>query len=622
MARSSPDRNSVARVSGECGLLLYPWPRCCQDGALLQEESLNYQVITTPTDIQLPAVVSLDTEYSELNIRRAELLSVVIGVSEEFSYIFRCFKDLQALLGTVSVVFTWNGVVDWYMLWKAGIQLDRNKIKDAMLMEHLVDERLDHGLGDYAKREFNDSYKMKFWDTYETYGVASDTDSYEYEAKDGCYTYHAGMKYSKLLESKQNLVGHVHRLQWALFDTEVQGIRVDVDLLKQTKSDTEVKIKSYLSRLRKRFHEYCTLWELQTWKKHIDTRTTDKGKALTSRPEFSFQSDSQIQWLVYDALEAPVIEKTPKGNPSTSLETLQTLSEDVEDLREVVEYKTVKSLYAVFMDGLLKRVEDGRIYPSFYINGTSTGRISHSNPNMGNLPKDGVIRNFFIPDEGGVVIGADYSQLEVVVEANLTEDAQLLKIILEGASKHDITAQGLGIPRDQAKTLNFALQYGAGEKKISKILGVSFETAKDIFRRYWELYSGVKILREKTFKELKETNQVTNLFGRIRHFPQPRNNFEEAKYQRQAYNHLIQGVGADITNMATYLVSDELKSRGLGRVWFSVHDELVCEIGSSHVFEAEEVLSRNMGVPNVYLKFKYPVKSKFYGPLPCWAKSG
>src|ERR1044072_8832817 len=101
------------------------------------------------------------------------------------------------------------------------------------------------------------------------------------------------------------------------------------------------------------------------------------------------------------------------------------------EIQVLADYKETKSLYGTFVEGMLDQVDGGRIYPRFNVNGTTTGRLSHSGPNMANLPRDGVIRNFFIPDDGNSIIGADYSQLEVVVEANLTEDKSLLKIILE-----------------------------------------------------------------------------------------------------------------------------------------------------------------------------------------------
>ncbi len=579
-----------------------------------------------PTRYLTPKIVSFDTEYSDLNLRKAKLLSVSIGVSPELTYIFDAsyYEELDKvakILDEADLLFTWNMVVDHFMLGKYGIGIDKDKIIDAMLLEHLIDENLDHGLGDYALRECNDNYKKEFWSQYKTYQEAPKEVAYEYEMRDGAYTFRAGARYLESLKGRMDLVRHVHRLQWALFDTEIEGIKVDVPLMEKTKSEMSAKIAEYLPKLRSEFNEHCQVWELKKWKEEIEKRSSDKGKAGVSKPSFSFSSDKQVSWLVYDALEIEAVDKTKKGNPSTSFESLNNLREHRPELGTLVDYKETKSVYSTFVEGMLDRVDEGRIYPRFNINGTTTGRISHSNPNMGNLPTEGVIRNFFLPDTGRVLYGADYSQLEVVVEANLTEDKSLLKIILEGVSKHDITAEGLGLPRNQAKTLNFALQYGAGVHKIAKMLGVPHSTAQDIYTRYWELYSGVRTLKEQTSKTLQETGQVTNIFGRTRHFPKPKDQFEGFKQERQAYNFLIQGVGADMTNMATYELADRLRARKLGRLWFSVHDEIVCETKENLQDQAIAAIVESLEVPNEYLKLKYKVQHKLYGPLKAWSKA-
>lgn len=584
---------------------------------------MEYRVLNTKNDkFTTPPVISLDTEYSELNIKKAKLLSISIGVSPDLTYILKEFGLVRDFLKNAEVIFTWNGTVDAYMLDSAGYSFPRERMLDGMLMEHLIDERVSHSLGDYALRSFNDSYKEEFWEKYKSYQEAPEDEANEYEMRDGCYTFIAGTQYLKQLSNQLELVRHVHRLQWALFDTEIKGIKVNKDLIIQTKQTMSKQINEYLPRLREEYHDAITVWELDKWKTELGKRSTDNGRSRVQRPEFSFASGQQVSWLLYDCLEYTSEEKTKKGNPSTSYETLKGISIDHPELKTLVDYKEAKAVYSTFVEGMLDRVEeDNRIYPGFFVNGTTTGRISHNNPNMGNLPTDGVIRNFFIPDEGNCIIGADYSQLEVVIEANLTQDKQLLRIINEGASKHDITAEGLGIDRNSAKTLNFALQYGAGAKKVSKILGLSFKDSEDIFRRYWELYSGVKALKDITTKEVQDKGQVTNLFGRTRHFDEPENHFEAGKQERQAYNFLIQGVGADMMNMAAYLIQEDALKSGWGRLWFSVHDEAVAECKNDLVEQAIDAIVKSMDIPNDYLKLVYRVQVKTYGPFDCWRKA-
>lgn len=581
------------------------------------------QYFTDPTKLKPQRVISLDTEYSDLDIKKAELLSISVGISDGLAGVFlpQDLPKIRGVLEQAEIVFVQNGKVDFHVLQRHGLALDRSRFIDCMLLEHLVDENVGHSLGEMVFRYYTDNYKKEFWSRFSSYQEAPRQDQLDYEMRDACYTFALGVRFLEQLGISP-LIDHVHKLYWALFETEVTGLRVDTDLMLKTRESMGKQIAEYLPKLRADFSEHVTAWELSQWAVEIDKRKTETGRARVLRPQFNFASDAQIRWLLFDSMGCEVKEKTKKGAPKTDYDTILNLSETYPELQTLVQYKDIKNIYATFVEGLLERVETGRIYPSFNINGTrNAGRISHSNPNMGNMPKEGPIRNFFLPESGNVVLGADYSQLEVVVEANLTEDKSLLKIILEGASKHDITAQGLGIPRDQAKTLNFALQYGAGVHKVSKILGVSFADATDIFKRFWVLYSGVKALKDQAAAMIADKGYVTTLFGRKRHFPKPKNEFEKARFERQAYNAIIQGTGADMTNRATWKIQEVLKHFNIGRLWFSVHDEIVVETPERDTGAVTRYLVSSMEESNEFLKLKYPVKAEPYGPFDRWQKA-
>lgn len=581
------------------------------------------QYFTDPNKLKSQKIISLDTEYTEKNIRKANLLSISVGLSQSTAGVFKPsnLKAVTPILKSAEIIFTQNGAVDWFMLSKSGLELDRSKFIDAMLMDHLVDENRLHGLGAMALRDFSDDYKNQFWGKYTAFNEAPYDEACEYEMRDACYTFYEASKLYSEINNPQ-LIEHAHRLYWGLFDTEISGLRVDLDLMLKVQTDMGERIKTYLPKLREEFSGYCNLWEMQKWGENIAKLKTEKGKTRVPRPEFSFTSDSQIRWLLYEALELPITEKTKKGAPKTDYDSIKLFSESVPELKTLVEYKDIKNIFATFVEGLLERVEHGRIYPSFNVNGTkNAGRISHSNPNMGNMPKEGPIRNFFLPEDGNVIIGADMEQLEVTVEANLTGDKQLIRIMTEGVSKHDITAEGLGIPRNTAKTVNFALQYGAQAKKLSQVLNCSLSEADYQFNKYWEVYAGVKALKDQIAKQVEDTGIVTTPFGRSKHFPREfKNRWDLAKAQRQGYSALIQGTGADMTNRATYMWAEHLKKTGLGRLWFSVHDEIVSEVTKSYSEQALIDIKGFMEEPNQVVKFKYPVKGKAYGPLNRWSK--
>ncbi len=471
-------------------------------------------------------ILSLDTEYSELNIRRADLLSISIGtaVSEDL-YKPNELHKIKAITDKATMIFVQNGGVDWFMLKRNGLEVDRSKFVDIHLLEHLIDERTEHNLGNMVLRHFQDNYKSEFWEKYKSFQEASSEDADSYERKDVRYTFDLGVKFLEQLTHRIKLVEHVHKLYWSLFDVETEGIRIDVDLLNKTNTEMSIEIESMLPKLREEFREYCEVWELKKWQEEIGKRITEKGKSGVARPVFSFTSDKQVGEILYgkDFLGIEPTVKTKKGSPSTSYDTLEELSKTNPKIQPIVKYKGTKAVYGTFVKGMLERIENGKVHPHFSVNGTDTGRLSSSNPNFQNMPQDGVIRNFILPDAGQLIVGADYESLEVGVELNLTDDPALLRIFAEGASKHDITAEAVGMSRKDAKTLNFLCQYGGGVWKIQNTFKVSENTAQEIYDKYWQAYAGVMAYKRKVFKDLADNQCVTNCFGRTRHFDIPKN---------------------------------------------------------------------------------------------------
>ncbi len=551
-----------------------------------------------------PSIVAVDTEYVPGDPRTTQLLTVIVA-NQSNAWVFdaKYLPGITETLKTRSCIFLQDyNHCDTIILLKHGCDLRNTNCHNLIDMHHLLDENASHSLEHRVMQEYGDDYKTRLKGQY---------DNLEYQGKDGIYTYRLGMQDSTEILFKEVLYNNVRALSKTLLETELNGINVNVELLQNTYITMKSEINEFLPKLREEFKDECEIWELTEWQKEINKRKSESGRLRIPRPSFNFDSDRQINWLVYEALGCEVINKTKGGSPSTDSETLQTLGEREGRLRTLIEYKDVKSVFSTFVEGMLERVQNGRIYPNFNPSVTATGRLSHTNPNMGNLPTTGIIRNFFIPDPGMVFIGADFAQIEVLIEANLTDDPNLLKIINEGVSKHDITAQGLGIDRNSAKTLNFALQYGAGAGKVAKILSISKQKAEDIYERYWDLYSGIRTLKEKVNKEIEETGQVTNLAGRVRRFPKVTNRFELYKQQRQAYNFLIQGVAAECCNRAY---------TEYGALW-SVHDEIIAQVKPEDAEKEKVRLVSIMEAQSKVFNFKYPLKAIAYGPLSYWGKT-
>ena len=158
----------------------------------------------------------------------------------------------------------------------------------------------------------------------------------------------------------------------------------------------------------------------------------------------------------------------------------------------------------------------------------------------------------------------------MTLAAHFSQDRNLLRVVNEGISLHDLTAEGVGIDRHRAKTLNFAIQYGAGIKKVQTILGCSEAEATGALKKYWETYPGLKALVDKCHKCVDRGIPIVNPFGRQRHLDASHldDKWEIGALKRQAFNSLIQGTGADITHFAFVHIATYLKANGAGEHYF------------------------------------------------------
>jgi DNA polymerase-1 len=568
---------------------------------------------------QAPYVV-LDTETTGLT-RKDKLVSLVLGYGDE-AWSFG--PEFAALLqGIQQPLCLQNFKFDFHMLRRAGVDLSRHLVRDTMLMHHLLDENAEsHSLDSMVQHYFKDNYKEVFWSKYDAISEAPEAERLEYECKDVIYT----GKIFEILRAElhadevpDSLIEHVHRLALSLWETEHVGVAVDLEYTMKIGVELQKQIESLKPRMRNLVDTHCEAWELDEWVKEIEKRKTPIGRGRVPRPEFSFDSSKQLGSLLYDRLRL-----TPQFDPKTrkrttgddALAKLETEHVLIPLLRD---YRGLQKVYGSYIEGTLERMQDGRIYPEFNVNGTATGRISHSNPNMGQLPATGGIRGIYIPDPGNSLLSADYKQLEVVLAAHFSRDANLLRVVYEGASLHDITADGLGIPRAQAKTINFAIQYGAGKNKIKLILGCSDQEAQGALTKYWETYSGLKRLIDECHYKVDQGIPIVNPFGRKRRFP---TEFPEwwmkAKAQRQSFNALIQGTGGDLTSRAFYLVAERMRAEGLGRALFTVHDEILISSKNAYCNIAKELLISTMKLVGEEIKLTVPLAADVSEPMSRW----
>ncbi|RPJ00623.1 MAG: DNA polymerase I, partial [Candidatus Aminicenantes bacterium] len=346
---------------------------------------------------------------------------------------------------------------------------------------------------------------------------------------------------------------------------EVLGVRVDPAVLKSMSKELEGE----LGRLEKEIH----------------------GAAGCA---FNINSPRQLADILFHklGLQAGRRTKVTKGF-STSLDILEELALVHPLARQVLDYRQMSKLKSTYADALPQLInpETGRIHTSYNQTVASTGRLSSSDPNLQNIPARGPwgtrFRRAFIPDEGHVLLAADYSQVELRVLAHLSEDPTLIETFLSDRDIHEETArlvfgEAAGEEaRRRAKIINFSIIYGASAFSLARELGTSSGEAQKFIDRYFAERPKVREYLDRVVEEARERGYSETIFGRQRQVPElraPDRNLQQAG-RRIALNNPIQGSAADIIKIAMLRAADAIDKKKLRtRMILQVHDELVFEV--------------------------------------------
>ncbi len=325
--------------------------------------------------------------------------------------------------------------------------------------------------------------------------------------------------------------------------------------------------------------------------------------------EFNINSPKQLGEALFEKMGLPHGKKTKTGW-STNVDVLNDLRWQAPVVEDILRYRTVAKLKSTYCDGLLKVIgPDGRIHSSFNQTETRTGRISSTEPNLQNIPVRTPIgrelRKFFAA-ETGVLVDADYSQIELRVLAHVANDPAMQADFKEGRDIHTATAARVfGMPtelvtsemRSKAKAVNFGIVYGIGAFSLSKDIGVSRQEADDYIKEYLRNYAGVDAYMKRVAEEAKEKGYVETMFGRRRYLPELKStNFNMRAFgERVARNMPIQGAAADIIKIAMIRVSRRLEQEGLrARMILQVHDELIVECPPQEQEQVKALLTQEM----------------------------
>ncbi len=336
----------------------------------------------------------------------------------------------------------------------------------------------------------------------------------------------------------------------------------------------------------------------------------EQAYVLAGQP-FNLASTKQLQEILFDKLGLPVIQKTPKGAPSTNEEVLEELAFSHELPKVLVEHRGLSKLKSTYTDKLPQMVnpQTGRVHTSYHQAVTATGRLSSSDPNLQNIPirnEEGRrIRQAFIACEGFTVVAADYSQIELRIMAHLSQDQGLINAFTQGKDIHRSTAAEIfGVALDEvtseqrrnAKAINFGLIYGMSAFGLSRQLGIGRADAQSYMDLYFKRYPGVQTFMHDIREKAKAQGYVETLFGRRLYLPDinSSNAMRRKGAERVAINAPMQGTAADIIKRAMIQLDQKLQNDPDIAMIMQVHDELVFEVRSEKVAFYSELIKTQM----------------------------
>tara|TARA_B110000008_G_scaffold115367_1_gene118074 strand:- start:674 stop:3358 length:2685 start_codon:yes stop_codon:yes gene_type:complete len=549
------------------------------------------------------ALIAIDTETDSLNYIEAKLVGISISVTEgEAAYIplNHNYEKVPSQLSTETVLKVLKPILESQKIKKIGhhLKFDAHifarygiSLKgieyDSMLESYVLNSIASrHDMHSVAKFYLNRN-TIKFEEiagkgvkqlTFDKIEIETATN---YAAEDAevtlCLHNYLWRELNKD-KSLKNLYEKIEKpLIPILFEIEENGVLVDSKMLREQSNGLSISLSEI-----------------------------EKQAFVIAETEFNLSSPKQLQEILYNKLEIPVIKKTPKGQPSTAEEVLQELSLEHKLPKIILEHRSLSKLRSTYTEKLPQQISEktGRIHTSYHQAITATGRLSSSNPNLQNIPirtKEGrKIREAFIAPANNSILAADYSQIELRIMAHLSNDQTLLDAFSAGQDIHKSTAgEVLDIDTDKvsseqrrwAKAINFGLIYGMSAFGLAKQLGIPRYQAQEYIDLYFKKYPQVQSFMDKTKEKAREYGYIETLYGRRLYLPDinSKNGLRRKYAERSAINAPMQGSAADIIKLAMIDVSKWLRSEKVpAKMIMQVHDELVLEVRSDVISDIKD----------------------------------
>ncbi|HET7478578.1 MAG TPA: bifunctional 3'-5' exonuclease/DNA polymerase [Rubrobacteraceae bacterium] len=569
----------------------------------MEERTRNYQ-LTTEAE-QLPRIaetlkeaeaIGLDTETTGLSPRDGRTRLLQLATPEE-TYVIDVFEvgDLSPLKdalegGPVKVLH--NAKFDHAFMW-AEHDISLSPIFDTMLAAQLLSG------GDYDKSYSLESVAQKYLDAeLDKSGQRSDWSGalsdrqIEYAARDAEVLLPLRERLAAALA--EDKLGTVSKIEFgavaAISEMELAGIKLDVAKWKEL----EITVRERRDRAAE----------------HLESFFPEPEGVLPLEglgPRLNLNSPQQIT----DAFRSLGIDL-----PDTKVWTL--LKVDHPAAKALLEYRELQKKLGTYLETYPKFIHEktGRIHANFLQCRVPTGRLACTNPNVQQIPHEDEFRSCFVAEQGNVLVIADYSQIELRILAEVSEDPAFVTAFQNGDDLHRVTAATMyGVPmeevtkdqRSDAKRINFGLMYGRGAKSLSAQLGASEERGRQLIEEYFANYPKVQRFLQETASKATKTRRLRTLSGRLRKFQDAPVSDDRGALRREAMNFPIQGASADIAKLALIYIRKELKDLD-ARLINSIHDEFVIECAEELAEEvSERTRSAMIRAGEVLLK-KVPVE--------------
>jgi len=449
------------------------------------------------------------------------------------------------------------------------------------------------------------------------------------------FLYRSGDKF--LEELKEEKLTKVYNIEMdlvkVLYKMEEEGILIDLDYFKEYQKELAIKLDEIIPQIKaevkKGVEHNINMMELTeenireillqlgklNYKKKSEytayeqkIEEADLDELLNNELVFNIASPKQLGIVLFQLMKLSKVKKDSVG-----VEVLEVLRDRDEQViaRDILEYRKLAKLQSTYVEALPKLVdENSRIHTTYNQTGTATGRLSSSNPNLQNIPvktPEGIkIRQGFVAKDGYKLLAIDYSQIELRVLAEISQDKTLILAYEQDKDLHDLTARKLfSLMEDEevnrekrslAKIVNFSIIYGKTAFGLSSELNISLSEAKEYISRYFAQYPGVKALETKIIEDAKSNGFVRTLYDRKRTIDginsSNKNIVKQA--ERMAVNSVIQGTAADILKIVMVELNEKLKDREDIKMNLQVHDELIFEVKEEKVEEYAELIKNIM----------------------------